>query len=225
VKGVALYGNQQKKIARPEVVEALYKEIRDISKVDPGAKKYHDLGTLQMVPLMNKVGAFPTKYWHSGTYKQWQNLTMDALAQKARVKAHACPKCPTGCGRASQVLEGRHQGLKEEIDYETIGSFGGICLIDDVTEVLYLNDICDRLGMDTISAGNLYGFAIEACHLKNIGERIEYGDVDAIAQLLHKMVGREGIGAFLAEGMKHTSKGMGFGGTGYSRQRNGACFL
>jgi len=206
VKGVAFYGSKEKKVAKPDLLKKLYEETRDIGKDDPGVKKYKDMGTLQMVPTMNKVGAFPTRYWHAGTYDKWQNLTMDALREKGKVRAHACPRCFMGCGRLTEVLEGRHKGLKEEIDYETVGSFGGLCLIDDIMEVVYLNDICDRLGMDTITAGNLCGFTIEASHIKDIGEKIEYGDVDGIAALLNKMARKEGIGATLAEGIKHASK-------------------
>jgi len=205
-KGIAFYGNKVKQIAKPDLLRDLYVEIRDIGKENPGVKKYKDMGTLQMVPVMNKFGAFPTRYWHAGTYDKWQNLTMDALQEKSKVKAHACPKCFMACGRATEVLEGRHKGLKQEIDYETVGSFGGLCLIDDITEVLYLNDICDRLGMDTMTAGNLCGFTIEASHRQDIGEKIEYGDVDGIAALLSKMARKEGIGATLAEGIKHASK-------------------
>ena len=205
-KGIAFYGNKVKQIAKPDLLRDLYVEIRDIGKENPGVQKYKDMGTLQMVPVMNKFGAFPTRYWHAGTYDKWQNLTMDALQEKSKVKAHACPKCFMACGRATEVLEGRHKGLKQEIDYETVGSFGGLCLIDDITEVLYLNDICDRLGMDTMTAGNLCGFTIEASHRQDIGEKIEYGDVDGIAALLSKMARKEGIGATLAEGIKHASK-------------------
>jgi len=205
-KGIAFYGNKVKQIAKPDLLRDLYVEIRDIGKENPGVKKYKDMGTLQMVPVMNKFGAFPTRYWHAGTYDKWQNLTMDALQEKSKVKAHACPKCFMACGRATEVLEGRHKGLKQEIDYETVGSFGGLCLIDDITEILYLNDICDRLGMDTMTAGNLCGFTIEASHRQDIGEKIEYGDVDGIAALLSKMARKEGIGATLAEGIKHASK-------------------
>jgi len=206
VKGIAFYGSKEKKVAKPDLLRKFYKEIRDIGKDDPGVRKYKDLGTLQMVPITNKVGAFPTKYWHSGTYDKWQNLTMDALRERCKVKAHACPKCFVACGNLTEVLEGRHKGLKEEIDFETVGSFGGLCMIDDIVEIVYLNDICDRLGMDTITAGNLAGFTIEASHRKDIGERIEYGDVDGIATLLNKTARKEGIGAILAEGIKHASK-------------------
>jgi len=206
IKGIAFYGNKVKQIAKPDLLRKLYIEIRDIGKEDPGVKRYKDMGTLQMVPVMNKFGAFPTRYWHAGTYDKWQNLTMDALQEKSKVRAHACPKCFMACGRATEVLEGRHKGLKQEIDYETVGSFGGLCLVDDITEVLYLNDICDRLGMDTMTAGSLCGFTIEASHRQDIGENIEYGDVDGIAALLNKMARKEGIGATLAEGIKHASK-------------------
>lgn len=206
IKGIAFYGNKKRKVANPDLLKKLSTELKDISKDNPGAKNYRNFGTLQMVPIMNKVGAFPTKYWHAGTYDKWQNLTQDALQKKAKVRSHACPRCFMGCGRLTEVLEGRHKGLKQELDYETVGAFGGVCLIDDIVEVVYLNDICDRLGMDTITAGNLAGFTIEASHLKDIGEKIEYGDVDAIAALLNKMAMKEGIGATLAEGIKYASK-------------------
>jgi len=206
IKGIAFYGNKKRKVANPDLLKKLSTELKDISKDNPGAKNYRNFGTLQMVPIMNKVGAFPTKYWHAGTYDKWQNLTQDALQKKAKVRSHACPRCFMGCGRLTEVLEGRHKGLKQELDYETVGAFGGVCLIDDIVEVVYLNDICDRLGMGTITAGNLVGFTIEASHLKDIGEKIEYGDVDAIAALLNKMAMKKGIGATLAEGIKYASK-------------------
>ena len=206
IKGIAFYGNKKKKVANPDLLKKLSTELKDIGKDNPGAKNYRSFGTLQMVPIMNKVGAFPTKYWHAGTYDKWQSLTQDALQKKAKVRSHACPRCFMGCGRLTEVLEGRHKGLKQELDYETVGAFGGVCMIDDIVEVVYLNDICDRLGMDTITAGNLAGFTIEASHLKDIGEKIEYGDVDAIAALLNKIAMKEGNGAILAEGIKYASK-------------------
>jgi aldehyde:ferredoxin oxidoreductase len=86
------------------------------------------------------------------------------------------------CGRLSTVKEGRHKGLQVEgPEYETIYAFGGLCEIDSIEEIIYLNDICDRLGMDTISAGNLAALTIEAARQGRIDHAIDYGDVDAIA--------------------------------------------
>jgi aldehyde:ferredoxin oxidoreductase len=102
----------------------------------------------------------------------------------------------------STVKNGRHKGLKiEGPEYETIFAFGGLCCIDSIEEIAYLNDICDRLGMDTISAGNLCAFAIEAAGRGRIDYTVEYGDVDGVARLLHDIAFRKGVGDTLARGI------------------------
>jgi len=207
VKGIAFYGDIKRQVANPDEINKLWEELKAIGKDDPGVKRYYDQGTLQMVPVLNKAGAFPTKYWPSGTYDKWQNLTIDALRQKSNVKSRACLRCFMACGKLSQVMEGRHKGLKVEgPEYETTYAFGGLCMLDDMTEVVYLNDICDRLGMDTMTAGNLAAFTIEASHRRPIGIKLEYGDVDGIAALLYKVARREGVGAILAEGIRYAAK-------------------
>jgi aldehyde:ferredoxin oxidoreductase len=111
------------------------------------------------------------------------------------------------CGRMSTIQEGRHRGLKiEGPEYETIYAFGGLCLIDSIEEIAYLNDICDRLGIDTITAGNLCAFTIEAARQGRIDYKIDYGEVDAIAELLHKIALREDIGDTLAGGIKQAAR-------------------
>jgi aldehyde:ferredoxin oxidoreductase len=207
VKGIAFRGTKQKSIADPDLLADLWRATRDRGKDDPGIDKYRQAGTLQLVPVMNKLGAFPTEYWKAGTYDKWQNLTIDALRDSCQVRVSACSKCFIGCGKRSEVLQGRHKGLQiEGPEYETVFSFGGLCLIDDIREIMYLNDICDRLGMDTITAGNLAGLAIEASSRGAISEKYAYGDVDGIASLLHAIARKEGIGATLAEGIKHASR-------------------
>lgn len=105
------------------------------------------------------------------------------------------------------IKEGRHQGLKiEGPEYETLYAFGGLCLIDRIEEIAHLNDICDRLVMDTITAGNLCAFTVEAARQGKIDHRIDYGDVDAIAKLLNMIATREGIGDLLAEGIRFAAK-------------------
>jgi aldehyde:ferredoxin oxidoreductase len=111
------------------------------------------------------------------------------------------------CGRLTTIKNGRHAGLTVEgPEYETIYAFGGLCMIDSIEEVAYLNDICDRLGMDTITAGNLCAFTIEAVKRGKVEYAIDYGDVDAIAQLLRQIAYREGIGDILAEGIRHAAQ-------------------
>jgi aldehyde:ferredoxin oxidoreductase len=110
------------------------------------------------------------------------------------------------CGRKTRVLHGRHTGLEiEGPEYETIYAFGGLCMINSIEEIAYLNDICDRLGMDTISAGNLCGLTIEAVRQGKVQYDVDYGHVDAIAGLLRQIAKREGIGDILAQGIRYAA--------------------
>ena len=207
IKAIAFQGNERRKVARNDLLDKFWKDIRGEAKAHPGVMAYKKLGTPMLVAITNKAGAFPTKYWSSGTFDKWQNISADALLERCEVKPKACPKCFLVCGRLTEVVDGRHKGLKiEGPEYETIYAFGGLCMIDDIREIAYLNDICDRLGMDTMTGGNLAAFTIEASHRKSIGEKIEYGDVDGIAELLNKIARKEGIGATLAEGIRHAAK-------------------
>lgn len=206
IKGVAFYGDIKRQVARSDVLNSLWEELKTTCRDHPSAGSYKNFGTLSMVPLANEAGAFPTKYWTRGTYEKWENLTIDALRARANVHSKACPRCFLACAKFAEIREGRHKGLKiEGPEYETVGTFGGLCLIDDITEIAYLNDICDRLGMDTISAGNVVAFAIEAAKVMDIGEEIDYGDVDAIATLLYKIARREKVGDILANGVRRAA--------------------
>ena len=71
---------------------------------------------------------------------------------------------------------------------------------------MHLNDLCDRLGMDTISAGNLAAITIEAARQGRIDAALDYGEVDAIAQLLSDIAYNRGHGAILAKGIKHAAR-------------------
>jgi aldehyde:ferredoxin oxidoreductase len=157
--------------------------------------------------MTNTAGAFPTRYWQQGTYEHWEKIGAEALVRQCSVKPNACGKCFMACGQLSTIKEGRHAGLTiEGPEYETIYAFGGLCLIDSIEEIAYLNDICDRLGIDTITAGNLCAFTIEAVRRGQVDFAIDYGDVDAIARLLGMIARREGIGEILSLGIRHAAR-------------------
>jgi aldehyde:ferredoxin oxidoreductase len=159
-----------------------------------------------VVAITNSMGGFPTQYWHLGVLEGWEEISAESLIENCKPKPKACPRCFMACGKLSEVQRGRHKGLKiEGPEYETIYAFGGLCMIRSLEEIIYLNDLCDNLGIDTITAGNLAAFTIEASKKGVIAEKLSYGDVDGIAELLRKIVYRDGIGDILAEGIKYAS--------------------
>jgi aldehyde:ferredoxin oxidoreductase len=102
-------------------------------------------------------------------------------------------------------------------EYETLGSFGSLCLTDDLDALFKLNDLCNRGGVDTISCGAVVAFAIE-CFENGIlteadtgGLKLAWGDGDAAIRLVEMIVAREGIGDVLAEGVLRAARKIGRG--------------
>jgi len=210
VKGIAFHGNQSRPFADPDGLKSYARETVKNYKDHPAAQAYRNLGTPMMVEVLNKAGGFPTRYWAEGVYDQWRKIDAKSLVDRCKAKPKACRTCFMACGQYIEVQKGRHKGLKiEGPEYETIYAFGGLCLIDNIEEIAYLNDLCDRLGMDTISAGNLAAFAVEASRRGKITESLAYGQPDMVADLLKKIVKREGIGGLLAEGIQSASEALG----------------
>ena len=207
LKAIVFKGNKKRPLFNEKQVKTFSKELAAESKNNPVVQAYKKMGTPMMVESVNKIKAFPTRYWSEGFFDKWKNISAEALHNQCKVQPRACAKCFIACGRMTTVQNGPYAGLKiEGPEYETIFAFGGLCMIDSIEEIAYLNDICDRLGMDTISAGNLCGFTIEAAKRKKIDFQIEYGDVDAIAGLLKKIATRQGIGDILARGIRHAAR-------------------
>ena len=203
IKAIVFWGDRKREIADPALVGAFSRELAQKAKDNPGVKAYKSMGTPMMVDIMSHVGSFPTRYWQKGMTDHRESINASALHNRCEVRPHACLKCFIACGRMAVVKEGRHKGLKiEGPEYETIYAFGGLCEVDSIEEIAYLNDLCDRLGMDTITAGNLAAFTMEASRQGKIDYQIDYGQVDRIAELLNDIAYRRGVGDILAMGIK-----------------------
>jgi aldehyde:ferredoxin oxidoreductase len=207
VKAISFYGEKKREMAHPDQLDQFAKETLERAKDSPAAQNYRRLGTPMLVAMNNAVGGFPSKYWHLGTFEGWEKISAESLLERCNVRPSACLRCFMACGNLSEVKEGRHKGLKVEgPEYETIYAFGGLCMVHEIEEIAYLNDICDRLGIDTISGGSLCAFAMEASEKGRIEEKINWGDVDKIAELLNDIAYKKGTGAILAEGIRHAAK-------------------
>jgi len=210
IKAVVFHGNQRRPFADPQGLKAYAKQTLKDYKQHPVAEAYRNYGTPMMVDILNKSGGFPSRYWSQGSVRQRENINAQSIQDRCQPRPMACRTCFLACGKAVQVLKGRHQGLKlEGPEYETIYAFGGLCMIEEIEEIVFLNDLCDRLGLDTMSSGNLAAFAIEARRRGKIDQEIDYNQPDQIADLLKKIVLRQDVGGLLAEGIRPASEELG----------------
>lgn len=249
LKGIVFHGETRRQVGNEAKMNELFKKYREDAKTDPVVAKYKKYGTPMGVALLNEFGAFPTKFWSSGKLKGFENITAEMMHEVLEVKAKACGQCFIACSNLSKTKENsKYPGLVVEgPEYETLYAFGGLCCIADIEDILYLNEICDRLGLDTITGGNLVAFAMEASERGAMSESFKYGSVDDAEKLLRLIASGKGVGTILKLGIvpaaKHYgleeliihNKGMepagydprGLPGTalGYAVSMRGACHL
>ncbi|MBC7233100.1 MAG: aldehyde ferredoxin oxidoreductase family protein [Chloroflexi bacterium] len=207
IKAIVFHGRKERPLADPTGFKDYLRAFRAKGLQSPSAANYSRYGTPSMVAVTNTAGAFPAYYWTAGTLPGWEKISADALLENLEVRPHACPGCFLACGKLSTVKEGRHKGLTiEGPEYETIYAFGGLCAITSLEELVYLNDLCDRYGLDTMTAGNLAGLVMEATRRGRLNFPLQYGDAEGVATLLRQIVNREGAGAILADGIVAASR-------------------
>lgn len=207
IKAIACHGDRQRRMHDPASIKQYKKQMLARLKNDKVVHAYRNMGTPMMIDILNKAGAFPTQYWKRGQLDTKDRINADAIAERINPRPHACLDCFLGCGKNVEVRQGRHKGLKlEGPEYETLYAFGGLCLIDEIEEIVYLNELCDRLGVDTISSGNLIALAMEASVKGKINQKIQYRSADDAADLIRSITYRNGLGEILASGIKKASK-------------------
>jgi aldehyde:ferredoxin oxidoreductase len=173
-------------------------------------------GTGSMNQMSVEMGDAPIKNW-KGSNVDWGiekslSVNPDAIRQFEKVKYH-CYSCPLGCGGICST-RGRYKETHKP-EYESVLALGGLCMNADMDSIFYLNELLNRAGMDTISAGGTAAFAIE-CYEAGLltkedtdGLELTWGNTSAIIALMEKMVRREGIGDLLADGSKRAAQKIG----------------
>ncbi|MGB9722658.1 MAG: aldehyde ferredoxin oxidoreductase family protein [Chloroflexia bacterium] len=210
VKGLVFHGRAPCPLFDPAGIRAYTRSLVERGREDPAARNYRTYGTPMVVALANRTGAFPSYYWSAGTVPHWERLSAETLLERFHPRPKACFGCFFACGKVTTVPDGPYAGLTVEgPEYETIYAFGGLCGIEDLAEILYLNDLCDRLGLDTITAGNVAGLAIEASRRGRLEMKLDYGDTEGIAAFLRRVAGREGVGEVFSRGVRAAARALG----------------
>jgi len=183
------------------------------SQVAQARMKY---GTPLTLNVTHAGGILPTKNFQFGTWEKALEK-IDSVGVYKSVKSHkACLSCFVHCSLVTEASEGKYKGITlEGPEYETLGMFGSNQLIDDLPAIMQANIVCDQLGMDTISAGNVIGFVME-CFEKELispsqteGLEIRFGDSEASLAALEMMAMRQGFGEIMAEGVRATANYIG----------------
>jgi aldehyde:ferredoxin oxidoreductase len=204
LKAIAVKGTMKIPLANPETYAPLRSQANRALKDDIISRVTHELGTAGVADYADYMGSMPKKYYHQGTMENVNNISGSTMAETILTGVSACHACVIACGRVVDLGDGVKRKGPE---YETVVGFGPNILNDNLEEIVRLNEICDRYGMDTISASNTVGLAYHMFELGIIGEAevgfsLKWGDTHATNQLLHLIGRREGIGEWMAQGSR-----------------------
>jgi aldehyde:ferredoxin oxidoreductase len=204
VKAVTVAGARKTELADAALLKKLLDERRE--PLMTGTKALATYGTPFLVKPINTLGAL-------GSYNLRQETFADALAisgEEMHAHYHArdttCLKCPVACGKQYEIRDGELVGLQAKMpEYETIFAFGSMLGNAHAGSLARANDLCDLLGMDTITMGVTLAFACEALERGWLSERevglpFGWGDWRGMLKLVEMTGNREGFGDRLAEG-------------------------
>jgi aldehyde:ferredoxin oxidoreductase len=234
LKAVACAGSMRPEVLDRAQVRALMKEMLRETQEHPSGMFYglsHG-GTPGAMPMHLADHDVPIKNWSGNTVEdfpesKWGSVAWDGMVEYV-TQPYACTGCPIRCGSIVTVEGGKYPVRDaHKPEYETLAAFGPMCLNADMRSLIYANELCNRHGLDTISAGATVAFAIE-CYENGIlsradtdGLELTWGNSDAHIALLEKMCRREGIGDVLADGAKWAAGKIGRGAETFAMHAGG----
>jgi aldehyde:ferredoxin oxidoreductase len=175
-------------------------------------------GTGNGLKGLHEDGGLPTRNFQEGSFEGALKITGATMTDTILDGRDNCYACPVSCKRKVKA-SGRY-----EVDpkyggpeYETLGSLGSCCGIDDLEAISYGNQLCNMYGLDTISAGVTIAWAME-CYERGLltaddtgGIELNFGNAEAMVSLLEDIAHRRGFGDLLAEGCVQAAQEVGRG--------------
>lgn len=224
LKAVAVRGSMKVPIADEQRIRELRKKYT--AELGGHIAWLKPFGTPFLVDIGVLSGDSPVKNW-AGVgvidFPDFRPIAKEAVIARM-TKKFACYQCPIGCGGYMKAGTGeyKYEAGSRRPEYETIAMFGTNCLNNNLESILKASDICDRYGIDTISAGAAIALAIE-CYERGLitkkdtdGVEMTWGNHKAIVAMTEKLAKREGFGAVLADGVKVAAEKIGKGADKYA---------
>ena len=216
LKAIAVRGTHDIVPSKPDEFMDMVREFHERMK-GPATRKYRTLGTAENVLVHNTLHCMPTRNYNNAHFEEAEKVSGEILNEKFVAKIIGCSSCAMRCEHEVVVPEGPYKGTMTRMEYETLWAMGPYCGIDRLDTIIKGMEIANYYGMDAISAGVTVGFAMD-CYEKGIlskkdlgGIEANFGNSEALTQILEKMGKREGIGDILADGVRSAGQKIGKG--------------
>jgi aldehyde:ferredoxin oxidoreductase len=215
LKAIVVRGKEKPAYPDRKAFLAFVREINQV--IQANSEAMSQFGTAGGVPATEMTGDLSIKNWTLGSWEEGaQRISGQRMAETIFERHTHCFACPIGCGKNVKIEEGPYAGVQGHgPEYETLAGFGGNCLCDDLEAIAAMNDLCNRYGLDTISVSGAIAFAMEAYEKGLISQEqtggldLTWGNAEAMIGAVHAIARREGVGAWLADGVRAAAKHLG----------------
>jgi len=204
LKAVVTMGSGDLPVAYPKELKKLGAEAYREILTKPPYAFWKKQGTMMTVEWSQENSVLPTYNYREGVFKKAEAIGGFAM-EKIKVSQRGCPHCNMTCGNVVKDSYRR----ESELDYENVAMLGSNIGLDHLRRVAALNRAADEFGLDTISLGNVLGFAMEASEKGLIEEKVSWGKFKATNALIEDIAYRRGLGNMLAEGVRFAAENIG----------------
>ncbi len=202
LKAIVVKGSQDIRIRNPRSFFKKVVEAHQKIKSDRTYPDFSRFGTSMLVDIAQASGGLSSYNAQKGVFDGFENISSVSLHLKHYKNKKACWVCPLNCKNYVKVENPLYAMEGGGPEYETLVCLGSRVGVRDLEKIIYANYLCNDLGLDTISAGTSIAFLMEASQNGLIEEKLPWGDGDLVIELLRKTAFREGLGDFLADGVR-----------------------
>ena len=218
LKAFAVKGRERVSVADSEKFRALCAEaLKSWSPKNPKLEGLSKYGTPWLISSKNEIGDLPAKNHQTARFPWAEDVSGEKIRKEYFVRPETCFACPIHCRAYSKVSDGERETLVgPRPEYESIDSLGPMCWISDFRTIMKANQLCNELGLDTISTGVTIAFAMELYEKGVIGKEeaglsLEWGNGDSMLELINMIAYRKGFGDVLADGTARAAERIGKG--------------
>lgn len=215
LKAIVVRGKTRVEISDKETLAKLSKLGPKLMPENSDMDELGEFGTAGIVNWQSTTGTLPTRNYNEGQFENPDPISGEVMAETILKERDTCYACIVRCKRVVEINEGKYKvdPLYGGPEYETIGTFGSYCGVDDLAAISKANEICNMYGVDTISCGATIAFAME-CYEKGVigpketgGIELRFGNADAMIETLQQIVENRGpLGSLLSQGSAYAAQ-------------------
>ncbi len=163
---------------------------------------YRKYGTSANVNLSNTSSILPVNNFQSSNSIEAAEITGEKMKEKFKTKYSTCKQCMILCGHKGDI-GGKTLQVPE---YETVGMLGSNLGIFSPEFIAEVNDLCGRMGLDTITTGVVLSWVMEAGEKGIYKTNLKFGSTRGVEETIKRIALKKKEGSELSRGTRALSE-------------------